>query len=101
MKDWYLVLNTEFCEDKFRLLMMELTSAIDSFLPRKIVKKHPTDCPWISEKDNLHFSDMERTLQITNFGGTRSRARSKKLKVITIMIKLLKWNPLIPVSGGK
>ena len=44
---------------------------------------------------------MERTLQITNFGGTRSRARSKKLKVITIMIKLLKWNPLIPVSGGK
>ena len=43
---------------------------------------------------------MERTLQITNFGGTRSRVRSKKLKV-TIMIKLLKWNPLIPVSGGK
>ena len=44
---------------------------------------------------------MERTLQITNFGGTRSRVRSKKLKVIIIMIKLLKWNPLIPVSGGK
>ena len=49
-KDWYSVLNTESCEDKFRLLMMELTSAIDSFLPRKIVKKHPTDCPWISKK---------------------------------------------------
>ena len=49
-KDWYSVLNTESCEDKFRLLMMELTSAIDSFLPRKIVKKHPTDRPWISKK---------------------------------------------------
>ena len=30
--------------------MMDLTSAIDSFLPRKIVKKHPTDRPWISKK---------------------------------------------------
>ena len=107
-KDWYSVLNTESCEDKFRLLMMELTSAIDSFLPRKIVKKHPTDRPWISKKlknfgfvkDNLHFSDTEKTLRITNFGGTRSRARSKKLKITTIMIKLLKWNPLIPVNGG-
>ena len=49
-KDWYSVLDTESCEDKFRLLMMELTSAIDSFLPRKIVKKHPTDRPWISKK---------------------------------------------------
>ena len=49
-KDWYSVLNTESCEDKFRLLMMELTSAIDSFLPRKVVKKHTTDRPWISKK---------------------------------------------------
>ena len=49
-KDWYSVLNTESCEDKFRLLMMEFTSALDSSLPRKIVKKHPTDRPWISKK---------------------------------------------------
>ena len=49
-KDWYSVLNTESFEDKFRLLMMELTSAIDSFLPRKIVAKHPTYRPWISKK---------------------------------------------------
>ena len=49
-KDWYSVLNAESCEDKFRLFMMELTSAMDSFLPRKIVKKHPTDRLWISEK---------------------------------------------------
>ena len=49
-KERYLVLNTESCEDKFRLLMMELTSAIDSFLPRKIVKKHPTDRPWNFKK---------------------------------------------------
>ena len=81
-KDWYSVLNTESCEVKFRLLMMEITSAIDSFLPRKVVKKHTTDRPWVSKKlksskDNLHFSDMEGTLRITNFGGTRSRARSK------------------------
>ena len=49
-KDWYSVLKTESCEDKVRLLMMDLTSAIDSFLPPKIVKKHPTDRPWISKK---------------------------------------------------
>ena len=49
-KDWYSVLNTGSCEDKFRLLMMEFTSALDSSLPRKIVKKHPTDRPWISKK---------------------------------------------------
>ena len=49
-KERYSVLNTESCEDKFRLLMMELTSAIDSFLPRKIVKKHPTDRPWNFKK---------------------------------------------------
>ena len=49
-KDWYSVLNTESCEFKFRLLTMELTSAIDSFLPRKVVKKHTTDRPWISKK---------------------------------------------------
>ena len=49
-KDWYSVLNTESCEDKFRLLMMELTSAIDSFLPRKVVKKHTVDRPWVSKK---------------------------------------------------
>ena len=36
--------------------MMELTSAIDSFLPRKIVKKHPTDCPWISKKTEILHS---------------------------------------------
>ncbi|CAH3028061.1 unnamed protein product [Porites evermanni] len=35
-KDWNTVLNAESCEDKFRLLMMGLTSAIDTFLPRKI-----------------------------------------------------------------
>ena len=50
-KDWYSVLNTESCEVKFRLLMMELiTSAIDSFLSRKVVKKHTTDRLWISKK---------------------------------------------------
>ena len=51
-KDWYSVLNIESCEVKFRLLMMELTSASDSFLPRKVVKKHTTDRPWISKKLN-------------------------------------------------
>ena len=48
-EDWYSVLNAESCQDKFRLLIMELTSAVDSFLPRKIVKRHPTDHPWISK----------------------------------------------------
>ena len=62
-KDWYSVLNTESCEDKFRLLMMELTSAIDSFLPRKIVKKHPTDRPWISKK--LKFWIRKKTICIS------------------------------------
>ena len=41
---------------------------------------------------------MERTLRITHFGGTRSRVRSKKLKITTITIKLLKRNPLISVT---
>ena len=43
---------------------------------------------------------MERTLRITHFGGTRSRVRSKKLKITTVTIKLLKRNPLISVTGG-
>ena len=46
-KDCYSVLDSESCEGKFRLSMMELTSAVYSFLPRNIVKKHPTDRPWI------------------------------------------------------
>ena len=48
-EDWYSVPNDESYQDKFRLLIMELTSAVDSFLPRKIVKRHPTDRPWISK----------------------------------------------------
>ena len=49
-RDGYSVLNIKSYEFKFRLLMMELTSAIDSFLPRKVVKKHTTDRPWMSKK---------------------------------------------------
>ena len=78
-KDWYSVLNTESCEDKFRLLMMELTSAIDSFLPRKIGKKHPTDRPWISKK--LKFWIRKRQSAFLRHGEDSSNYKFWRNKV--------------------
>ena len=49
-KDWSNVLNANTCEDKFNELMSELHFAIDKFLPQRTVRKHPTDCPWITNK---------------------------------------------------
>ena len=42
--------NAPSCEEKFSLLMTELNQAIDTFLPEKVVKKHPSDRPWITNK---------------------------------------------------
>ena len=33
------------CEEKFKLLMSDLNTAIDAFLPHRVIRKHPTDCP--------------------------------------------------------
>ena len=49
-KDWTPNLNAPLCKDKFSLLMTELNQAIDTFLPEKVVKKHPSDRPWITKR---------------------------------------------------
>ena len=49
-KDWTPNLNAPSCEDKFSPLMTELDQAIDTFLLEKVVKKHPSDRPWITNK---------------------------------------------------
>ncbi len=49
-KDWSSVLEANMCKDKFNLFTSDLSQAIDRFLPQKVVKKHPTDRPWITTK---------------------------------------------------
>ena len=51
-KDWSCVLNMSLCQDKDNKLMQEINTAIDIFLPEKIIKKHPTDRPWVTCKLN-------------------------------------------------
>ena len=49
-KDWSPILTTPSCEGKFVRLMTELNTAIEIFLLRRVVRKHPTDRPWITTK---------------------------------------------------
>ncbi len=49
-KDWRPVLNASSCEEKRNKLMSELNMAIDTFLPKRTIKRHPTDRPWVRRK---------------------------------------------------
>jgi hypothetical protein len=55
-KDWSTVLSTSLSKDKFDLFMSELEQAVDTFLPQKMIKKNPTDRPWITNKIKLWIS---------------------------------------------
>ena len=65
-KDWTPNLNAPSCEVKFSLLMTELNQAIDTFLPEKVVKKHPSDRPWITNK--IKISIRKRQSAFINQG---------------------------------
>ena len=43
--------------------MSELEQAVDTFLPQKMIKKHPTDRPWITNKIKLWISRRQSVLQ--------------------------------------
>ena len=49
-KDWSPILSASSCEEKFKLLMSDFNTAIDTFLPFRVTRKHPTDRPWITPK---------------------------------------------------
>jgi hypothetical protein len=43
--------------------MSELGQAVDTFLPQKMIKKHPTDRPWITNKIKLWISRRQSVFQ--------------------------------------
>ena len=49
-KDWTSVFEANTCKDKFNLFFSDLSQALDRLLPQKVIKKHPTDRPWITNK---------------------------------------------------
>ena len=49
-KDWSCVSNMGSCQDKYNKLMQEINSAMNMFLPERIIKKHPNDRPWVTSK---------------------------------------------------
>ena len=59
--------------------MSELEQAVDTFLPQKMIKTHPTDRPWITNKIKLWISRRQSVLQQQGkilkplvFGGIRN-----------------------------
>ena len=48
--DWSGVSNMGSCQDKYNKLMQEINSAMNMFLPERIIKKHPNDRPWVTSK---------------------------------------------------
>ena len=49
-KDWNIVMSATTAEDKLAVFLKDLNPAIDTFLPWRVIKKHPTDRPWITKK---------------------------------------------------
>ena len=46
----YSVLSAITVEVKLTVFLKDLNSAIDTYLPRRVINKHPTDRPWITKK---------------------------------------------------
>jgi hypothetical protein len=51
-KNWSSVLSASSSKDKFDLFMSELDQAVDTFLPQKVIKKHPKKL-WISRRQSV------------------------------------------------
>jgi hypothetical protein len=62
-KNWSSVLSASSSKDKFDLFMSDLDQAVDTFLPQKMIKKHPTDRPWITNKIKLWVSRRQSVFQ--------------------------------------
>lgn len=74
--------------------MSDLNTAFDMFLPHRVIRKHPTDHPWITTKIknrsigvNLHLFIKERTQWLIDFGEIRCNEVLKLLNIITITIR--------------
>ncbi len=48
--NWLELYQTEQCEEKSNIFQNIILSGLDCFLPRKIVKVHVMDKPWITSK---------------------------------------------------
>jgi len=58
-KDWKHVLEAQTYEDKYNTMMTEINTAMNTFLPMRTVKKHPTDHPWITCKIKFWISKRQ------------------------------------------
>ena len=56
---WSQIFNASSCEQKFQLFMSKLNEAIDMSLPYRVIRKHPTDRPWITNKIKLSISKRQ------------------------------------------
>ena len=62
-QNWSSVLSASTSKDKFDLFMSELDQAVNTFLPQKMIKKHPTDRPWITNTIKLWISRRQCVFQ--------------------------------------
>ena len=49
-KDWSQLTSAESCKHKFHIFITELQNAVDTYLPWKSVRIHPTDRPWTTKR---------------------------------------------------
>ena len=49
-KNWSQLSSAESCKDKFDIFITELQNAVDTYLPWKSVRIHPTDRPWTTKR---------------------------------------------------
>ena len=49
-KNWSHILSIDTCKEKCNTFIMELQNAVDTYLPWKSVRVHPTDRPWTTRK---------------------------------------------------
>ena len=62
-KYWSSVLSASSRKDKFDLFMSEFDQAVNTFLPQKMIKKHPTDRPWITNTIKLWIYGRQSVFQ--------------------------------------
>ena len=48
--NWSQLSSAESCKDKFHIFITELQNAVDTCLPWKSVRIHPTDRPWTTKR---------------------------------------------------
>ena len=62
-KDWNIVLATASCEDKSQLFITQLKQGIDTSLPKRRVKVHQTDRPWMTNKLKIWIKRRQTAFQ--------------------------------------